>query len=402
MHTDKLLTKTAIAFGLVLYLMSFMAVKIGIVQLGQMAILMYFIYALGSDIRHRSVDIKLLLFFSFFGVLMTLVSFASPEPKIDEFKFIIKYLLIFPAAFYIGQWAVRNVEPKMFIRMIEIVLFIYVVTAFILYYYPLSSIMHIRPDMDDFMGTFFEPVNYAIATGIFVLTSYLLRHDEGLYPSRKVYALYIFTLLGLIMSHNKTIWIAYLGLGLFFLIIKWFIIQTNKTINSVSGLSRIHSGQYFLILTGVIMILFLVNNLMPNPIVSWEMIQLKLESERGKAFFIALDLLGNSDWIGGYGFGYVQYFFSRFPDGVIGLGDWVGMIFNSYLDVWISAGIIGLLFHLTLLRISYKTMTLLSMALPIYLFLFANTNPVIGSEYYYLFLGISYGWAQYQTTKENR
>ena len=68
------------------------------------------------------------------------------------------------------------------------------------------------------------------------------------------------------------------------------------------------------------------------------------------------------------------------------------MIFNSYLDVWISVGILGVLFHFLLLNFSFSRTHLVTMILPIYWFIAANTNPTIGDEYYYLFLGISYGF----------
>ena len=67
------------------------------------------------------------------------------------------------------------------------------------------------------------------------------------------------------------------------------------------------------------------------------------------------------------------------------------MLFNSYLDVWISVGIIGLLYHLILLKMSFSTTHLFTLIIPIYWFIFCNTNPSMGVEEYYLFLGIAYG-----------
>ena len=132
--------------------------------------------------------------------------------------------------------------------------------------------------------------------------------------------------------------------------------------------------------------------MLSEPIVTMAMLEEKLNDERGKAYLVAITLLQNSDWFGGYGLGFIQQYFSVFTDEIIGLDENSGMIFNSYLDVWISVGILGIIFHFLILNISFSRTHLLTMILPLYWFIAANTNPAIGDEYYYLFLGISYGF----------
>jgi hypothetical protein len=131
--------------------------------------------------------------------------------------------------------------------------------------------------------------------------------------------------------------------------------------------------------------------MLEKPIISSEMIDEKLRAERGKAFLVAIDILKNSDWLGAYGFGYIQQYFAVFTDDIIGLGAETSMLFNSYIDVWISVGILGLLYHFILLKLSFSRSHLFTLVIPFYFFIFCNTNPTMGMEDYYLFLGISYG-----------
>ena len=141
----------------------------------------------------------------------------------------------------------------------------------------------------------------------------------------------------------------------------------------------------------VILVFFTINSLLTEPIISMAIIEDKLNNERGKAFLAAIKLLENSNWLGAYGLGFIEQYFSVYTDRIIGLGAGSGMIFNSYLDIWISAGILGLVYHFTLLGMSFSRSHLYTLIIPVYWFIAANTNPVIIDEYYYLFLGISYG-----------
>jgi len=130
------------------------------------------------------------------------------------------------------------------------------------------------------------------------------------------------------------------------------------------------------------------------------MLQNKMNNERGKVFKVALHLLDQSNWLGGYGFGYIERFFATYTDKIIGLGGKVGMIFNSYLDVWISVGLLGVVYHLSLLWLAWDRRSLVTMAIPFYWFVMLNTNPMSQSEYYFIFLGISYGYIRYLNKKE--
>jgi O-antigen ligase len=137
-------------------------------------------------------------------------------------------------------------------------------------------------------------------------------------------------------------------------------------------------------------LLFIYNSLLDphDRLISAEMLRHKWESERGAALRTALGLIAETPWLG-RGFGFVEAYFSRNDLGIIGLGENVGHIFNSYLDIWLSNGVSGLLYALGLLCWAFGRHSLVSLAIVVFVFVAANTNPVYQSEYYYLFLGLA-------------
>jgi hypothetical protein len=97
--------------------LSIVSINAGInIRIGQLAILLMFGFVLLDDLKNKSINETLLVFFIFFAILLTFVSKSSSYSKIDEMKFVIKYMLIFPATFYIGQWSVRNFKIEDFFQ----------------------------------------------------------------------------------------------------------------------------------------------------------------------------------------------------------------------------------------------------------------------------------------------
>ena len=373
--------------------LSIVSINAGInIRIGQLSILLMFAIVLLYDLKNKDINETLLIFFIFFALLLTFVSKNSSYSKIDEIKFVIKYALIFPATFYIAQWSVRNLKIEVFFRVLESSLAIYILMAFLLSVYPIAFLYNDRGELSGFQGTFLETGWFALVVGAFTLTSILGRLDFNLKFSKIHYLLYIFSLVSLVLSKNKTIWIGIFLIITFITLFKSIISNKQNVKDSVKKLRNINSS-YFIFAFILFVIVFTgVNSVLQDPIVSVAMLEEKLNDERGKAYLVAINLLSNSDWLGGYGFGFIQQYFSVYTDEIIGLNEDSGMLFNSYLDVWISVGIFGVLFHFLLLNFSFSRTHLVTMILPIYWFIAANTNPTIGDEYYYLFLGISYGF----------
>lgn len=372
--------------------LSIVSINAGInIRIGQLAILLMFGFVLLDDLKNKSINETLLVFFIFFAILLTFVSKSSSYSKIDEMKFVIKYMLIFPATFYIGQWSVRNFKIEDFFKVIEISLASYILMAFILSVYPIGFLFNDRGELSGFQGTFLETGWFALVVGAFTITSILGRLDFNLKFSKVQYILYFFSMIALVLSKNKTIWMGIFLIITFIILFKSIIASKENVKESVKKLKAINSFYFIFAFIVFVTLFFAVNSILAEPIVSVAMLEEKLNDERGKAYLVAIRLIENSDWFGGYGFGFIQQYFSVYTDEIIGLDENSGMIFNSYLDVWISVGILGVLFHFLLLKFAFSRTHLLTMILPIYWFIAANTNPTIGDEYYYLFLGISYG-----------
>ena len=372
--------------------LSIVSINAGInIRIGQLAILLMFGFVLLDDLKNKSINETLLVFFIFFAILLTFVSRSSSYSKIDEMKFVIKYMLIFPATFYIGQWSVRNFKIEDFFKVIEISLASYILMAVIHSVYPIGFLYNDRGELSGFQGTFLETGWFALVVGAFTITSILGRLDFNLKFSKVQYILYFFSMIALVLSKNKTIWMGIFLIITFIILFKSIIASKENVKESVKKLKAINSFYFIFAFIVFVTLFFAVNSILAEPIVSVAMLEEKLNDERGKAYLVAIRLIENSDWFGGYGFGFIQQYFSVYTDEIIGLDENSGMIFNSYLDVWISVGILGVLFHFLLLKFAFSRTHLLTMILPIYWFIAANTNPTIGDEYYYLFLGISYG-----------
>jgi len=383
-----------ILFSFVLCTMSLSIVSISVgftMRVGNIFILLLFGLIILDEARKNKLNESLLIFFLFFTILLFFISKNSEYSKIGELKFIIKYGVIFPAVFYIGQWCVQVFTVKRIIRTFEMVMLFYVFMAFLLFVYPIGFLYHDRGPLSGFQGTFFEPGWYALVVGSTLMTALILRWDYNLNFTIKEYYIYGISLLSIFMSKNKTVWLSVIIILIFLLIMKIFISNSPNTRKSIQKLKSFNSIGIIFIGIIVILVFFTINSLLTEPIISMAIIEDKLNNERGKAFLAAIKLLENSNWLGAYGLGFIEQYFSVYTDRIIGLGAGSGMIFNSYLDIWISAGILGLVYHFTLLGMSFSRSHLYTLIIPVYWFIAANTNPVIIDEYYYLFLGISYG-----------
>ena len=202
--------------------LSIVSINAGInIRIGQLSILLMFAIVLMYDLRNKDINETLLIFFIFFALLLTFVSKNSSYSKIDEIKFVIKYALIFPATFYVAQWSAQNFKIEIFFRVLESALAIYILMAFLLNIYPIAFLYNDRGELSGFQGTFLETGWFALVVGAFTLTSILGRLDFNLKFSKIHYLLYFFSLVSLVLSKNKTIWIG-IFLIIIFIMVEYF------------------------------------------------------------------------------------------------------------------------------------------------------------------------------------
>lgn len=399
-----------LSYFLLFLLLSLSVVKIPIgfeARVGQIFLLFLFGILLLYDAKFRTLNLKILLYFLTFGLLISLISKLSMYEKVGEMKFIIKYLIIFPGAFYVGMKIFQHLSIKKVLFVLETAGIIYGVSAFILNVYPIEALMHIREGLEGFQGTFYEPSGLAEAIGLIFVTSLALRLQFNLWEKPYyIFSVYLFFLIVAIATKNKTIWIALFSVLVFsmiYKIISAFILEKRlryfsiKDIyhGAVDNITKISILKIILILVSFGTFLYLYNASLEEPIFSEKMLEEKMKTERGKAFWAVVELLEKSHWLGGYGYGFVEAHFSKSRQEILGLGEGVSMVFNSYLDAWLAGSIVNLFFQLSLLFISFSFKYFPTMFIPLFIFIGANLNPLYGDEYYYLFLGISFGFKKF-------
>ena len=391
-------------YFVILYLLTLPALKLPIgldVRVGQVMLLVGFIALWLHDLLRREVPWGILLGSVGLGTLLSGISLLSPYPKVKELVFIIKYVALYPATFYLGYRLLGRMTVAQAVWVLEATLFVACVTSIVLHYYPVPFLIHERPEYLSLAlkGSFWEQGSLAFFLGLFFITALALRISETLWPRNKFYllALYGLALGCALASRNKSVWLA---LGAAFLL-AGFLIHAPLTVASrfwdrAKTRSLRRWGQRFLILVAILVPALALYNASLEPsekIVTFEMLEHKWQSERGAAFRTAIDLIAEDPWLG-KGFGFVEAYFGTHDEKVIGLGEDVGNIFNSFLDMWLAVGVLGLVFSLGLVALCFDRRSLVAVMVVSYLFVWANLNPVANSEYYYFFLGLCYAAAR--------
>ena len=392
-------------FLIIFVLLSMMTLKIGSMRLGQLSILVIFILILIHDTLNKKLNVKLIIFLWIFPLFFIFISKFSDYPKIKEMTMIIKYMTILPASFYVGSRIVSFIGIKGLISLQTRLVIVYGAFAILLSIYPIAFLIHDRGVLTSFQGTFWEAAGLANAVIMAFLLSSLLRFDFKIPFKSKWSTLlfFVFTFFILLSTRNKTIWIgsifSFMFVIIHFMYTKYILtgfVYNKKSINKY--LKKMKS--FNIPLAALLILIFIIfayiynSYLLEKPIITQEILKIKIEEERGLAFEYAIQLLKDSNWLGMYGFGFIEYYFESLYVHVLGLGAGSALLFNSYLDVWISVGLMGLLYHFLLLKFSFSTRYLVTMILPIYIFMMSSFNPFAAGGFYYLYLGISYSIAR--------
>lgn len=379
----------------VLCALTLSAVKIPLgfdLRIGQIVLAGVFFMLILYDTQRRQIHWGVLLAVLGCGITLSALSTFSPYPRIKELTFIVKYVTVFPMAFYAGVRFLPLVGARRLALILELTLLFGSVLAVVLYVHPVPALIHERPAYLSYglKGSFWEQGDFAFFVGLFLIASLALRIEHRHWPRRRwpLLLLYIFAIGCALASYNKSIWIALIGAclaaALFY-----------RGQPHISGVARAWALRLALI--GVIVAIALVayNEWLPSgeKLVTAAMLQNKWDNERGEALRVAWGLIMQAPWLG-HGFGFVEAYFGNYPSKIVGLGDGVSQLFNVYLDLWLSAGVPGIIYAFGLLFIVFSGRSLLSVLVVSYLFVFANANPVGQSEYYHLFLGMAFAAAR--------
>ena len=371
-------------------------------RLGQLLFLTLFPILVLISLNKREFNATFYLILIGFVILMILTSLNSSYPKVKETTFFIKYLLIYTSIIFVAYRLVFILTLKNLILLLELSVISFVFFQMFLAVVPIPFLIHDRGGFTSiFQGTFFE-IGW-LANVLFFLTflTVLLRIEYNIWPksNRYLYLFYILVFIAVAVTHNKSVWIAIIislsALSIYKVLLFPLIIKTDK---NTLVYNQVHKVLLQINVKKLIVALFIFsiafyfyNNSLDNPIISESVMAEKVNDERGKAFYYGVLLLQESQWLGGYGFGYIEYYFGHLTDRVIGLGEGSAVLFNTYLDAWVSTGIVGMLFHVFLLFFAFSMRSLPTAILPFFIFVMANFNAVSTSEWYYFYLGLLIG-----------
>jgi O-antigen ligase len=387
----------ALAGGGMLCALALPALKLPVgvdLRLGQLAVAGLFALIILRDLHHQQVAWGPLLAIAGGGLLLSGLSLLSVEPSVKEKVFVLKYVVVFPTAFYCGVRLPALAGVRRLTTAVEGTLAFGCLLSLALWLHPVPLLIHERPAYLSvgLKGSFWEQGELAFFAGLFLLASAGRRIEHGLRPRGRlgVIALALLYLLALgcaLGSYNKTIWVALVAACLGSAVL---YSGTSKSGDLARSWAWRLAG---LALVGAVL-LALYNAWLPGgeKLVTARMLEHKWDAERGAALRVAWGLITQAPWLG-HGFGFVEAYFGNFPSDIIGLGSGVAQLFNSYLDLWLSAGIPGLVYALGLLAACCSRRSLFALLVVGYLFTFANVNPVAQHEYYFLFLGMAFAAA---------
>ena len=403
-------------YMLILLFLALPMIKLfGLPRVEQLLVIFTFFLVFYDDLRKGNVDWGAIFFLLAGGILIALISLNSIAPKLNESNFLIKFVVIFPISFYVGARVLDKLSLREFLSAVDTALWFYVISWLVIMFVPLpysilEKIVHLRDfgngilEFLPFQGTFYEAGALGLIAGVVLMTSAILRYEFQIWPEKKYYSnlLYFLTLVMIIVSKNKTIWIAYVGILIFLIFYKSYLLLLHSNYympqrillkDKILGkFTRINSLYLLVGALLLVMVFFLYNTFAPEPIINMKMLQFKMEHERGAQFMISWDLIERSNFFGGYGFGFVEAYFSHLNVMGVGLGS--GSINNIILDMWLQGSIIAVIYLLGLFYISFCNRSYFTILIPVFFFVFGITNPII-SEEFYLFLGISYSFCRY-------
>ena len=119
---------------------------------------------------------------------------------------------------------------------------------------------------------------------------------------------------------------------------------------------------------------------------SGQLLEVRLEEERGLAFQEGLSLVLRNPL--GYGLGFVEAYFSSLSFDIRGLGEGTNSLFCAPLDLWVIASAAGLVFW----AVFFLGMGIQAVPLLVPIAAWSLLNPLQQSEIVYFFCGILVSW----------
>jgi hypothetical protein len=331
-------------------------VQIGIVQPVQFwAVLALALLIQRAQIR---VSVTETLVYAMFMGFALVATFFSGNPHFKLAEQLMKFGFLYPAFFMIGR-AFGGQYLERSLPYTYALLWVWLGLQYLVQYFQVPYLFHTVDFMQGALyGTFKERNWLAI---YFFLASYLLFLQSARRPRDVLY----FVALGVavaLLSQSKTILIP---VGIVILL----------HVPGRLGLKTL------LVAAGSALYIWRFGHEL-----SGGLLQVRLHDERGLAFVQSMKLLSDN-WLG-YGFGFVEAYFSNLWFTIKGLGVGTNSVFSSPLDLMLIAGIPGLIFW----GVFFLGIGLRSVALLAPIAAWSLLNPLHQSEIVYLFMGFLVTW----------
>ncbi len=349
MISDKTVDRLLL-LGLLLIPLQF--IQVSIIQSAQI----WALFALGWLVYRGQLQTSLIevLVFAMFISFALIATFLSGYPHIKAIEQLIKFGFLYPAFFLVGR-ALGSHYLQRKLPYGYLLLWLLLGFEYLVQHLQIPILFHQVDFMQDALyGTFKERNWLAI---YFFLASYLL----FLQSPRRARDVLHYMVLGVVvalLSQSKTILIPVGIVVLLHMPRRWGL----KTVLIAIG-TALYVWRFGHELTG-------------------QLLQVRLQDERGLAFSQTMKLL--SDNLLGYGFGFVEAYFSNLWFTIKGLGLGTNSIFSSPLDLMLIAGIPGLIFW----GVFFAGIGVRSIALLAPIAAWSLLNPLHQSEMVYLFLGL--------------
>lgn len=342
-----------------LLLLPLQSVQLGMAQPGHLwALAVLPLFLLLKPIRPTILELTVFLLFIVIALFNTLVKDYDHVKSTEQ---IFKFACVYPGIFLIGRWlGARYAERPLPFGWLFILALLLAECALQIMQVPYLFVR--VPFMQDAIYGSFKERNWFAIFFFFLAYITYLKKGGRIWPAAQFFG---FCMLVTVLSGSKTILVA----------------------AAIAVILQMKGGRYSpyakvaaICIGGLFYFHQFSNEL------SGQLLQVRLQEERGLAFSESIRLIEEN--IGGYGFGFVESHFSDSLLVIRGLGAGVNSVFCSPLDLMIIAGIFGLFFW----AIFFAGIGLGGFRLLAPVAAWSLLDPLHQSEIVYLFAGLLVSW----------
>lgn len=316
------------------------------------------------DVRISIIEASVFGGFIAFAVIVT---FMQGYPRIKELDQLSKFAFFYPAFYFVGRWlGHRTAERRLPIGY----MFLFGFLAFQWLTQTLS------------LPVIYEEISFGQGA------------LHGTFKERNWLAVYFFLLSYLVLLKDKSHWrfVPFLALN-----VAVMLLSGSKTTFVAAGVVFLLQAKLPLwakivpTIVGAMVYMTVLSDEF-----SEEKLRVKAEEERGLALQVSIELIEENPL--GYGFGFVEAYFSNTYIVVRGLGEGANSVFSVPVDLWLIAGPVGFIFWLVVFAgVGISSVIVLAPIAALSLL-----NPLHQSEMIYFFAGVLISQSHFNWVKSLR